>query len=279
MSLNLKIARIQGIDVSIHWTFWLLPLWVILTWSGGGIFPLWMYLLMIAALFGCIVLHEFGHALTAREFGIRTRSITLSPLGGIAELERMSHKPWEEFWIAVAGPAVNVVIAAFLGAILFVSATLLPALVETLPWQFLGMLALLNVIMVVFNMIPAFPMDGGRVFRAILASWLGLLSGTRVAVMVGTVLAVLMGLAGILLLHNPWLILIALFVAFAGQQELQGLEWQERQRLASNDEDAGPLVSGPQPVMHITLRLWDPVRRVWVQRTFAQPTDRHDSRA
>src|SRR5690242_16366300 len=111
-----RIARIFNIDLSIHWTFWLLPVWVIFTWDQSSMFPLWMHLVLVGCLFACVVLHEFGHALTAKQFGIRTRSITLSPLGGIAQLERMSHEPWEEFWIAVAGPLVNVAIALILTA-------------------------------------------------------------------------------------------------------------------------------------------------------------------
>src|ERR1700722_20597187 len=113
---SLRIAKVFGINVFIHWTFWLLPLWVILTYHDSPhMMPLWMNLLLIAALFVCVVLHELGHALTARQFGIRTRQITLSPLGGIAQLERMSPNPWEEFCIAIAGPLVNVALAMILG--------------------------------------------------------------------------------------------------------------------------------------------------------------------
>jgi Zn-dependent protease len=260
MFANLKIARIHGINLYIHWTFWLLPLWVVFTWHGSEVLPLWMYLLLIGTLFACVVLHEFGHALMAERFGIRTRRITLSPLGGIAQLERMSQKPWEEFCIAVAGPLVNVVIAALLGAVFVAGAAVAPSLMETQAWYFLGLLVALNVVMVVFNMIPAFPMDGGRVLRAILANTMGLLPGTRVAVTVGTVCAILMGLAGAFGLDNPWLLLIALFVILAGRQELAALEMDERHRLAAEDEVT--------PNAHVTLCLWDPVRGTWVRRKY-----------
>src|SRR5262245_16594046 len=182
-----KIARILGIDLALHWTFWLLPIWVIFTWDDSSAMPLWMNLLLVGCLFVCVVLHEFGHALTARQFGIGTRSITLSPLGGIAQLDRMSQKPWEEFWIAIAGPLVNVAIALVLGVAVAWSYVLNPALVGTLGWQFLSVLLAMNIGLVIFNLLPVFPMDGGRVLRAILANSMGLLKGTRAAVLVGTV--------------------------------------------------------------------------------------------
>src|SRR6202035_39337 len=113
--MSIKIGRFFGINLFIHWTFWLLPLWVVYTHAAepnSG--PLAFLLALLGALFGCVVLHEYGHALAARFFGIATRDVTLYPIGGVARLERMSEKPWEEFWIAVAGPAVNVVIAGLL---------------------------------------------------------------------------------------------------------------------------------------------------------------------
>lgn len=255
---SLKIAKVFGINVFIHWTFWLLPLWVIFTWEGSAVIPLWMNLLIIAALFACIVLHELGHALTAQHFGIRTRNITLSPLGGIAQLERMSRNPWEEFCIAIAGPLVNVVIAMVLGVFVLGAFGFLPNAVDSLAWRFVSVLLALNVVMVVFNLIPAFPMDGGRVLRAILASSMGLLPATRVAVVVGTLFAVVMGVVGVFVLGNPWLMLIALFVIWAGHQELAALEAEARGNL---DEE---------PVSHVTLCLWDPVHRQWVRRMYMQ---------
>src|SRR5262245_38946326 len=199
-----KIARILGIDLAIHWTFWLLPAWVIFTYDQSSPLSLWMYPTLIGCLFVCVVLHEFGHALMARQFGIDTRSITLSPLGGIARLDRMSQKPWEEFWIAIAGPLVNVAIAVLLGVGLFWVNALSPALAGTLGWDFATYLLAMNIGLVVFNLLPVFPMDGGRVLRAILANSMGLLKGTRAAVAVGTVLAVLMGISGFFV--NPMLV-------------------------------------------------------------------------
>jgi Zn-dependent protease len=132
-----------------------------------------------------------------------------------------------------------------------------PGAWDSLAWQFGGMLWLLNVIMVVFNMIPAFPMDGGRVLRALLAASMDRLRATRIAVAVGTGFAILFGLAGMFVLANPWLLLIALFVILAGHQELAALEYEERRRRLE-EADA----------MNVTLVLWDPVHRTWVRRNY-----------
>jgi Zn-dependent protease len=263
MFSSLKIARLFGINVQIHWTFWLLPLWVVLTWqTSAHVFPLWMTLLMIASLFACVVLHEFGHALTAREFGIPTRNITLTPLGGIAQLERMSHKPWEEFCIAVAGPLVNVVLAVLLGVPLMFIYAINPAIIDSASWTFGAVLVALNVTMVVFNMIPAFPMDGGRVLRAVLSSFMGVLEGTRTAVTVGTFVAILMGMYGVLWLQNPWMALIAVFVIFAGRQELWALEREEH---PYHQDDEAPVIFTPRP--HVVVHVWDPRRGAWVRQS------------
>lgn len=256
MFTSWRIARLFGIDLFIHWTFWLLPLWIFLTFDGSEMFPMWMHLVVITALFACVVLHELGHALMARKFGIRTRNIILSPLGGIAQLERMSHDPWEEFCIAVAGPLVNVVIAAMLAVGMVGGYLLAPGIADGMLFRLVGVLLGLNVVMVVFNMIPAFPMDGGRVLRAILASGLGLLEGTRVAVAVGTVAAILMALAGFFLLGNPWLLLIGLFVIFAGQGELRALEMEERRRHAEAEDDVPTeLATMMRQPARVTLRM------------------------
>ena len=271
-----KIARPFGIELNIHWTFWLLPLWVILTFKEPEFLPLWMHVLFIGPLFLCIVLHEYGHALMAKQFGIQTHSITLTPLGGIAQLERMSREPWEEFWIAVAGPAVNVVIAFVLGVGLGVYEAFNLGFLGVLWWRFLLIAFVANVVLVVFNMIPAFPMDGGRVLRALLAAALGPLRGTRVAVTIGTFFAILIGMVGWLKLDNPWMIFIGLFVIWAGNQELQALEMEERHRHGLDDAGvpaefaASP---GTAPAMKVTICRWDPRRGAWVRQTYSGPDD------
>lgn len=261
-----RIARPFGIDVYIHWTFWLLPLWIFFTFQGSESFPLWLEMLVLPPAFACVVMHELGHALTARQFGIGTQSITLSPLGGIAQLDRMSHQPFEEFCIAIAGPMVNVVLAGLLGVALI--AGHFAGLAEAMWMRFLTVLFAINVIMVVFNMIPAFPMDGGRVLRALLTAAFGLLPGTRIAVLVGSVVAGFIGLAGFFLLGSPWLLLIALFVIWAGHMELASLESADRLRRADDLLSRRP--------MDITVSTWDTTRGGWVHRSYTVPRGRDD---
>lgn len=162
-----------------------------------------------------MLLHELGHALAARQFGIPTRDITLLPIGGVAALERMPRNPLQELWIAVAGPLVNVVIAT----VLMIGLAFAPPASTSGLVVFFWQLALANVVLVVFNMIPAFPMDGGRVLRSVLALLMDWHSATRIAVAVGKVSAVGLGLLG-LLSGNLILVLVAVFVFFAAQSEL-----------------------------------------------------------
>jgi len=236
-----KLGTAFGIGIFIHWTFLLLPAWILLNNLGGGV-PLAAYLLtLVTAVFGCVVLHELGHALMARRFGIATRDITLYPIGGVARLEQMSEKPLEEFWIAVAGPAVNVVIAGVLFGILAVLG-LEPQLFPFLHQLVFGLLVA-NVFLVLFNLLPAFPMDGGRVLRALLAMRLGRLRATEIAAQLGLVMAVLMGVASFFL-HAPSMALVAVFVFFAGQQELMALRHREAVRRA---EPLWVLPADPEP--------------------------------
>jgi Zn-dependent protease len=267
--MSLRIGRFFGINLNIHWSFWLLPLWVIATHAQEpeGI-SLAIRLTLLAALFCCVVLHEYGHALMARWFGIATRDVTLYPIGGVARLERMGEKPWEEFCIAIAGPVVNLVIAAGLGLGLMTAFAIQPGLVQGPAGDFLFLLVAMNVVLFLFNLLPAFPMDGGRVLRALLTVPLGRLRATRAAVLVGTGIAVAGGLGGMLFWHNPWLLLVGLFVIWAGHQELYALEV----RAMRDAEPYGPKISPDQtvPSWHgtagetITVYLWDPRRHAWI---------------
>jgi Zn-dependent protease len=169
----------------------------------------------ILALFFVVVLHEYGHALTARRFGIKTRDITLLPIGGVARLERMPDDPKQELWVALAGPAVNVVIAAALFVWLQVTGGLGQA--TLIGGSFIERLMLVNVVLVVFNMIPAFPMDGGRVVRALLAMRLEYTRATQIAASLGQGIAFLLGFIG--LFTNPLLVFTALFVWMGAAQE------------------------------------------------------------
>ena len=266
-----RIGRPFGIDLYIHWTFWLLPLWIMYSYDRTGPISLGFQLGLVFALFVCVVLHELGHALTARAFGIGTESITLSPLGGLAKLGRMSWQPLEEFCIAVAGPLVNVVIAAILGTVLLFGSLLRPGLMETTGGTFLGLLLVMNIVMVVFNLLPAFPMDGGRVLRSALASFMGVLPATRIAAYVGIVTAVLFGFVAPVLLpevfRSPFLPLIAVFIAFMGLQELFALE--ARARLAAAREAIPTVTLAPrwQPVSPgVIVYIWDPHRQGWIRQ-------------
>jgi Zn-dependent protease len=215
-----RLGRWLGIEVRIHLTFLLLLGFIGLThWlPGRSLAAAWGGVMFFALLFLCVLLHEFGHALAARQFGIKTRDITLLPIGGIARLERMPDKPSQELWVALAGPLVNVVIAGGLLVGLLLNG-------GGLVWDGWGAgsvtlverVLAANVFLVLFNLLPAFPMDGGRVLRALLAMWMPATRATRIASRTGQGMAVLFGFAGLFI--NPMLILIALFVWIGAAQE------------------------------------------------------------
>ncbi len=219
-----KIARIAGIDIFVHWSFALIIIYVLTVelMDNATMAQAWLRVLLVLCVFVCIVMHEYGHALTARKFGIRTREITLLPIGGVARLEKMPEDPKQELLVALAGPAVNVVIAVVLGGLLYAAGGLSRLTnVEALSDNIIGFvaqLAFVNAFLVVFNMIPAFPMDGGRVLRAILALWLDYGKATNIAANVGKIFAVLLGIASFTL-GAPFLVFIAIFVYFGAAQE------------------------------------------------------------
>lgn len=220
MKWQWKLGRFAGIDVYVHATFLILIGWVAYShWlEHGKLSEALNGLLFILALFACVALHEYGHALTARKYGIKTRDITLYPIGGVARLERMPDKPIEELWVALMGPAVNVVIAAGLFAYLFLTRSLVPLNQLTIAsGSFIERLMTVNISLVLFNLIPAFPMDGGRVLRAILALRMEYVRATQVAANVGQGMAFLFGFIG--LFTNPFLLFIAFFVWIGASQE------------------------------------------------------------
>lgn len=226
MKWSLKLGRFAGIDVFVHWTFAILLVWIFVSYLNAShdVAAALRGVGFLLAAFGCVVLHEFGHALTARRYGIRTLDITLLPIGGVARLERMPEVPRHELWVALAGPAVNVVIAAVLFAILLAaSGVQLLYQVDFLRGDFLSNLMWVNLFLAVFNLLPAFPMDGGRVLRAILAQNLGRRRATQIAASVGQGMAFLFGLLG--LFSNPLLIFIAFFVYIGAQAEAQMVEF------------------------------------------------------
>ena len=241
MRWSWKIGKVAGIDLYVHATFWILIAFILyMNWTHGHSITMALYgAAFVMVIFGCITLHELGHALTARRFGVRTRDITLLPIGGLARLERMPDDPMQELWVALAGPAVNVAIAALLYLVLVSSGSGLSF--DQFEWfggNFLNKLMIVNLWLVAFNMIPAFPMDGGRVLRSLLARRLEFGRATRISARVGQGIACLFGIAG--LFSDPFLIFIALFVWSGAEQEAA---------MAKMHVSVGDI-----PVQHIMLR-------------------------
>ena len=223
MRWSWRIGRLAGINVYMHATFLLFILFIlVVSWTEGHSAALAIEgLVFVLAIFGCIVLHELGHALTARKYGIQTRDIILLPIGGVARLERMPEDPHQELLVALAGPAVNVAIAAVLFVVL-AAFGVAPGLrdVENVRWvggNFLNKLMVTNLWLVGFNVLPAFPMDGGRVLRALLATRLEYTRATQVAAQVGQAMALIFGFVG--LFADPFLLFIALFVWMGSTEE------------------------------------------------------------
>ncbi len=233
-----QVAKLFGIPVQIHWSFLLIFAWVFYVgseesldwWEMGG------YALLVLALFFCVVLHEFGHALTARRYGVETRDIILSPIGGVARLDRLPEKPWQEFMVAIAGPLVNVGISLLLALfpmlssgesrrqffdyfyLLFNPDSNAFALNVSPVYEFIFLLIIVNIVLALFNMLPAFPMDGGRVLRALLSARMGRLRATRIATFVGQGFAILLAGYGIWS-WSPITALIGVFVFMAAASE------------------------------------------------------------
>lgn len=218
MSWSLNIGSIAGTAIRIHFTFLLFLVWIfVANWASGGPPAAWQGLVFILLLFACVLAHEFGHILTARAFGVPTPDVTLLPIGGVARLARIPEEPKQEFLIAIAGPLVNVAIAVVL---LLLGAHLDPrdlAAMESSRISLADRLAEVNLFLAVFNMIPAFPMDGGRVLRALLAIKLGHVRATEIAATIGQLVAFGLGFLG--LFGNPLLIFIAIFVYLAASSE------------------------------------------------------------
>src|SRR5512135_1592345 len=225
MKWSWKIGTFAGIAVYMHATFLLLLGWIALShWMQyQSLLPTLLGVGFILALFLCVVLHEYGHALAAREYGIATRDITLLPIGGLARLERMPDKPSQELVVALAGPLVNVVIAGSLFVGLMLAGNWQPlSSLTTTSGNLVERLLVVNVFLVLFNLLPAFPMDGGRVLRSLLAMRLEYARATRIAARIGQGMAALFGFAG--LFGNPMLLLIALFVWIGADQEAAAVE-------------------------------------------------------
>ncbi|GER80248.1 MAG: site-2 protease family protein [Anaerolineales bacterium] len=234
MSWSLKLFKVKDIDIKVHMTFVLILIWAAYRWSlstGEGIQGAVFGVAATLLLFLSVTLHELGHSLQAIKFGVRVKDITLMPMGGLARLDEIPEEPNKELRIALAGPLVNFAIAALLvgvGALLdaraLISLDELQASLGSVSWS--GLLAYLtsaNLLLGLFNLIPAFPMDGGRVLRALLAKKMNHVKATQVAAQVGQGLAFLMGLWGFI--SGSWtLVIIAVFVWMGAGQENQGAQ-------------------------------------------------------
>ncbi|MCS6950698.1 MAG: site-2 protease family protein [bacterium] len=219
MRWSWKIGEYAGIAVYVHTTFLLLVGWIaLLHWLQLRTFQAVVNgVVFILLLFGCVLLHEFGHALMAKRYGIRTRDITLLPIGGVARLERMPEKPVQELWVALAGPAVNVVIFLLLYFFLQARSALLAMEADMVRGSLWSRLMTVNLFLALFNLLPAFPMDGGRVLRAVLAMRMDYVQATNIAAALGQAMAFLFGFLGLFL--NPFLLFIAFFVWIGAAQE------------------------------------------------------------
>lgn len=216
-----RLGTIRGIAVHIHWTFWLIPMiYAFSATATGGLGAGLFTVTVVLAIFACVLAHEFGHAFAAEAFGIPTRDITLLPIGGVARLTRIPELPVQELLIALAGPAVNIAIALFL-LVLFPITQWLNQ-VES-PWSpilaaMMENLLLANVVLVIFNMLPAFPMDGGRVLRSILAMRMTHLRATEIAARIGRWMALAFVVAAFPFMRfELFLVGVVVFVAGTGE--------------------------------------------------------------
>ena len=216
MRWSFHIGTIAGIRVELHVTFLLFVLWAALSQGllTGDVLGAITGVVLLLSVFGCVLLHELGHAMAARRYGIRTRDIVLLPIGGVARLERMPSRPSQEVVVALAGPAVNVVIAAVLALVLTQFRIPSPLAAEVVR-----SLLTVNLLMLGFNLIPAFPMDGGRVLRALLAMRMPYVRATRIAAGIGQGIALLFAVVGFGIFHNPMLIFVGLFVFLMAGEE------------------------------------------------------------
>lgn len=248
-----RVGAIAGIGIYVHGTFVLLIGFLVLSeWlHSRSLTAALVGVGFVLAVFATIVLHELGHALTARRFGIRTRDITLLPIGGVARLERIPEVPRQELWVALAGPAVNVGLALIVWILLFGAAGRAPAVALAPTGGMVDRFIAVNLWLALFNLVPAFPMDGGRALRALLAERLDYVRATEIAATIGQGLALVFGFVG--LFTNPFLLFIALFVWMGASAEAS--------MVSARAALAGIPVSRAMITDFHTLRADDPLER------------------
>jgi len=251
MGWSLNIGRIAGTEIRIHITFLLFLIWIFAaSYASGGADAAWSGVLFMILVFACVVAHEFGHIFIARAFGVNTPDVTLLPIGGVARLERIPEDPIQEFLIAIAGPLVNVAIVLLL--MVFADANLgSGTAIENGQVSLVDRLASTNLFLALFNMIPAFPMDGGRILRALLGIRLGFVRATEIAASIGQVLAFVLGFAG--LFYSPILIFIAIFVYLAASSEAHMVALRAMSR--------GVPVSAAMMTQFVTLKPDEPIEQ------------------
>lgn len=285
MGPSWKIGSALGIGLYLHWTFLLVPLWAFgLVAREFGVQSGIYGAVLVVTMFGCVLLHELGHAYAARRFGIGTRDITLYPIGGVARLEDIPERPLQEFVIALAGPAVNVVLAAIcipLGFLLGVGGG--DPMHYSGPGRFLIEVGILNIFpLTLFNLIPAFPMDGGRVLRAILQVPLGRLLATEIAANIGLALAGVFFIGGLYMAIGPGMLqgymfmILAVFVMMMGQHELRFTRRRAERRLqdalAVLPADADAIDLGAFPLRpNYSGFTWSDRQRLWVEWREGRP--------
>lgn len=221
MKGSLFLGQVAKIKVFVHWTFFILLVYIFFSGISAGqtVGAIGWHILFILSVFACILLHEFGHAFVGRRFGFKTKDIILLPIGGVARFEKLPESPKQELLISIAGPLVNFFIALILSFVIQTSPDYILELdISSInPGNFLILLFAFNLLLGLFNLIPAFPMDGGRVFRALLSIFLPRPKATEIAAIVGSILAFLLIIIG--LFYNPFLVLIGVFIIFSASTE------------------------------------------------------------
>ena len=271
----ITLFHVRGIRIAVDWS-WFIVLFLMIFWladfygrvldeSSSSSTPFALAVVSALAFFVSVLLHELAHSLYAVKTGSEVRGITLLIIGGVSQLVRPPASPRDEAYMALVGPLVSLA----LGAVLTASSMLVAA--SSFSARFaLFYLGTLNLALGLFNLLPAFPMDGGRIFRALLSIPLGRLPATRAAVFVSIAMAVLFGFIGVLILHNVMLVLIGVFVIWAGQQELVALEMRERQRQEGHLDEApevepqAPPSWHPTPNRPVTVYVWDARTHQWI---------------